>query len=103
VTKFLYPVTGSTEAVREACERAHIPFARIVESVRTSTRPIERCDGGVTVVSNRTPEEIHSGRVMSSQLMFHSAIRQSVSSRQLSGPPRERRYFLSAAGSHHVA
>lgn len=29
---------------------------------------------GVTVVSNRTPEQIFSGRVMSSQFMFHDAL-----------------------------
>ena len=28
----------------------------------------------VTVVSNRTPEDIHDGRVMSSQCMFHAAL-----------------------------
>jgi hypothetical protein len=28
----------------------------------------------VTVVSNRTPEQIHDGRVLSSQCMFHSAL-----------------------------
>jgi len=28
----------------------------------------------VTVVSNRTPQDIHDGRVMSSQCMFHAAL-----------------------------
>jgi hypothetical protein len=37
-----YLFTGSAEAVREACERAQIPFERIVESVRSTLQPIER-------------------------------------------------------------
>jgi hypothetical protein len=34
-----YLFTGSAEAVREACERAQIPFERIVESVRSTSQP----------------------------------------------------------------
>jgi hypothetical protein len=37
-----YLFTGSAEAVREACERAQIPFERIVESVRSTPQRIER-------------------------------------------------------------
>jgi hypothetical protein len=40
-----YLFTGSPEAVREACERARIPFERIVESVRSTPQPIERHEG----------------------------------------------------------
>jgi hypothetical protein len=36
-----YLFDGSAAAVREACERAEIPFERVVESVRTIGQPNE--------------------------------------------------------------
>ena len=40
-----YLFTGSAEAVHEACDRAQIPFERIVESLRSTPPPIERHQG----------------------------------------------------------